>query len=147
MARLLFVTGSLRHGGAERHSIALMNRLAERRHECHAVYVKSGADLLERIRLRGSGSVHCLDARRYFDWAALRRFAAHLELRDNVFTLTQSKMDTPGGIYVVSGTASLGRKLGLKLVRDPGHAFSIEGTLDAPRVSAVSAQETAILTQ
>lgn len=78
MARLLFVTGSLSHGGAERHSIALMNRLADLRHECHAVYVKSGADQLERIRLRGSGTVHCLGARRYFDWAALRRFAAHL---------------------------------------------------------------------
>jgi glycosyltransferase involved in cell wall biosynthesis len=78
MARLLFVTGSLRHGGAERHSIALMNRLAERRHECHAVYVKSGADLLERIRLRGGGTVHCLGAQRYFDWAALRRFATRL---------------------------------------------------------------------
>lgn len=78
MARLLFVTGSLSHGGAERHSIALVNRLAERRHECHAVYVKSGADQLERIRLRGSGTVMCLDAARYFDRAALRRFAAHL---------------------------------------------------------------------
>jgi len=79
MARLLFVTGSLYHGGAERHSIALMNRLAARRHECHAVYVKSGADLLERIRLRGGGTVLCLDAARYFDSAALRRFARQLE--------------------------------------------------------------------
>ena len=78
MTRALFVTGSLSHGGAERHSIALMNRLAERRHECHAVYVKSGADQLERIRLRGSGTVQCLGAARYFDWGALRRFAAHL---------------------------------------------------------------------
>ncbi|HEU4646157.1 MAG TPA: glycosyltransferase family 4 protein [Burkholderiales bacterium] len=78
MTRALFVTGSLSHGGAERHSIALMNRLAERRHECHAVYVKSGADQLERIRLRGSGTVQCLGAARYFDWAALQRFATHL---------------------------------------------------------------------
>jgi len=78
MTRAMFVTGSLSHGGAERHSIALMNRLAERRHECHAVYVKSGADQLERIRLRGGGTVHCLGAARYFDWAALQRFAAHL---------------------------------------------------------------------
>ena len=78
MTRTMFVTGSLSHGGAERHAIALMNRLAERRHECHAVYVKSGADQLGRIRLRGSGTVHCLGAARYFDWAALQRFAAHL---------------------------------------------------------------------
>jgi len=78
MARVLFVTGSLCHGGAERHSIALMNRLAQRRHECHAVHVKSGADQLPRIRLRGAATVRSLDAARYFDWAALRRFAAHL---------------------------------------------------------------------
>ena len=38
--RILFVTGSLVHGGAERHSITLANRLAERGHECSAVYVK-----------------------------------------------------------------------------------------------------------
>jgi glycosyltransferase involved in cell wall biosynthesis len=78
MTRAMFVTGSLSHGGAERLSIALTNRLAERRHECHAVYVKSGADQLERIRLRGGGTVQCLGAARYLDWAALQRFAAHL---------------------------------------------------------------------
>lgn len=78
MTRALFVTGSLAHGGAERHAIALMNRLAERRHECHAVYVKSGAGQLERLRLRGGATVQCLDAARYFDLSALRRFARHL---------------------------------------------------------------------
>ena len=76
MARLMFVTGSLRYGGAERHSITLVNRLAERGHQCHAVYVKSGAEQLERIRLRGGAGVRCLDAASYFDVAALRRFAA-----------------------------------------------------------------------
>lgn len=78
MARLMFVTGSLRYGGAERHSITLVNRLAERGHECHAVYVKSGAEQLDRIRLRDGASVYCLDAARYFDIAALRRFARHI---------------------------------------------------------------------
>jgi glycosyltransferase involved in cell wall biosynthesis len=78
MTRAMFVTSSLSHGGAERHSISLMNRLAERRHECHAVHVKGGAGQLERLRLRGGGTVHCLGAARYFDWAAVQRFAAHL---------------------------------------------------------------------
>ena len=78
MARVMFVTASLCHGGAERHSITLMNRLAERRHECHAVYIKSGADQLERIRLRGGATVQCLDATRYFDRPALARFASHI---------------------------------------------------------------------
>jgi glycosyltransferase involved in cell wall biosynthesis len=76
--RAVFVTGSLSHGGAERHAISLMNRLAERRHECHAVYVKTGAGLLDRLRLRGGGTVRCLNADRYFDARAVRDFAAHV---------------------------------------------------------------------
>lgn len=78
MTRALFVTGSLSHGGAERHSIALMNRLAERRHECHAVYVKRGAGQQARLQLRDGATVQCLEAARYLDVSALRRFARHL---------------------------------------------------------------------
>ena len=76
--RALFVTGSLVHGGAERHSITLMNRLAEEGHECHAVYVKDDPSQLDRIRLRGQGSVTCLEASRYLDFSALERFRACL---------------------------------------------------------------------
>jgi glycosyltransferase involved in cell wall biosynthesis len=72
--KLLFVTGSLVHGGAERHSITLVNGLAERGHECHAVYVKNDPSQLER--LRGAASVSCLHARRYLDAAAIGNFAA-----------------------------------------------------------------------
>jgi glycosyltransferase involved in cell wall biosynthesis len=68
--RLLFVTQSLVHGGAERHTITLANRLAERGHECHAVYVKNDASQLERYR--GMASITCLDARKYLDWKALQ---------------------------------------------------------------------------
>jgi glycosyltransferase involved in cell wall biosynthesis len=69
--KLLFVTGSLVHGGAERHTIALANRLAERGHDCHFAYVKNDPSQLGR--LRGVASVQCLDARRYLDLAALNR--------------------------------------------------------------------------
>src|SRR4051812_1989223 len=82
MARLMFVTGSLAFGGAERHSITLMNRLAERGHECHAVYVKDAAQQLDRIQLRGSGGIRCLNARRYFDRSAVADFAAHIQRID-----------------------------------------------------------------
>lgn len=83
--RALFVTGSLVHGGAERHSITLMNRLAEQGCECHAVYVKNDPSQLGRIRLRGQGSVKCLEAARYLDRAALRAFTEHLlRLRPSV---------------------------------------------------------------
>src|SRR5947209_2223486 len=79
MLRLLFVTGSLAHGGAERQTVALMNRLGERGHECHAVYVKPAADLLDRLQLGDGGTVRSLDAARYFDRRALAAFAVHIE--------------------------------------------------------------------
>jgi glycosyltransferase involved in cell wall biosynthesis len=78
MLRAIFVTGSLFHGGAERHSITVMNRLAERGHECHAVYIKDGAAQLDRIQLRGGGTVRCLNATRYFELRAVADFAAHI---------------------------------------------------------------------
>lgn len=74
--RLLFITGSLVHGGAERHAITLANRLAERGHDCHFAYVKDDPSQLER--LRGPASVRCLQARRYLDPAALARLASLL---------------------------------------------------------------------
>jgi glycosyltransferase involved in cell wall biosynthesis len=76
--RAIFVTASLAHGGAERHSIAIMNRLAERGHECHAVYVKNEGTQRSRIRLRHGGGVRCLHAARYFDGRALADFAAYI---------------------------------------------------------------------
>lgn len=75
--RLAFVTGSLVHGGAERQSIALANRLAERGHDCHLLYVKNDPSQLERLRLPAA-SVGCLQARRYFDAAALRDLRGRL---------------------------------------------------------------------
>jgi glycosyltransferase involved in cell wall biosynthesis len=76
LMKLLFVTGSLVHGGAERHTITLANRLASRGHDCHAAYIQDDPSQLER--LQGGTSAGCLHARRYLDFAALRRLAALL---------------------------------------------------------------------
>ncbi len=78
MLRAIFVTGSLAHGGAERQTIALLNRLAERGHECHAVFVKNSDSLLDRVRLRTRGTVRCLGARHYLDLRAVAGFAEQL---------------------------------------------------------------------
>jgi glycosyltransferase involved in cell wall biosynthesis len=78
MLRAIFVTGCLGYGGAERHSISLMNRLAERGHECHALYVKNDPSQLDRIRLRGEGTAGCLHAETYLDLRAIGRFAEYL---------------------------------------------------------------------
>ena len=81
--RLAFVTGSLVHGGAERHTITLVNRLAERGHECHAAYVKDDPSQLER--LCGAASVRCLNARRFLDMSSIKKFSRHLaQLRPSV---------------------------------------------------------------
>lgn len=77
--KLVFITGSLVHGGAERHSITLANRLAERGHECHAVYIKNIPAQLPRLRLAAPSSVRCLHARRYFDLSALSHLHAFLQ--------------------------------------------------------------------
>ena len=89
--KLVFVTGSLVHGGAERHSITLANRLAERGHECHAVYIKDIPDQLGRLRLSAPSSVRCLHARRYFDVSALSHLHAFLaRLEPSVVFATNS---------------------------------------------------------
>src|SRR6202007_701740 len=61
--------------GAERHAVALLNRLAERGHQCHAVYIKNIGDQVDRLRLGGDGTVRCLDAERYLDMRAVAAFA------------------------------------------------------------------------
>ena len=75
--KILFITGSLVHGGAERHTITLANRLAERGHQCHFAYVKNDPSQLARIH--GAASVECLHAARYLDGAAARRLRRRLQ--------------------------------------------------------------------
>lgn len=78
--RPMWVTGSLAHGGAERHSITLMNRFADRGHQSHAVYIKDtpAQNQLDRIALRDGMSVRCMQARSFFDWQSISAFARHL---------------------------------------------------------------------
>lgn len=78
MLRVIFVASTLPHGGAERLAIAVMNRLAERGHECHAVSLKSDTGPLDCIRLRDGGTVRCLNAARYLDRRSLSDFGAHI---------------------------------------------------------------------
>ena len=75
--RVLFVTPWLAFGGAERQTITLANRLAERGHDCHLVYVKNEPSQLER--LRGAASVQCLEAGRYLEHRALARLKHAIE--------------------------------------------------------------------
>lgn len=77
--RIAFITGSLVHGGAERQAITLANRLAERGHDCHAIYVKNDPSQLSRLKLPPHSTVRCLHAARYLDFTALSHLQALLE--------------------------------------------------------------------
>lgn len=79
MLRLAFVTGSLPHGGAERHTISLLKTMAARGHDCHAVCVKQTPLTATDLALPASCSLQVLEARRYFDSVAVRRFADWLK--------------------------------------------------------------------
>jgi glycosyltransferase involved in cell wall biosynthesis len=76
--RLMILTGSLAHGGAEHHAITLANRLGERGHECHLGYVKPESDQLARLQQQEPGTAFCLGAARYLDLRALGGLAAGL---------------------------------------------------------------------
>ncbi len=72
----------------------------------------------------------------------IRHFAGHMELRNGVLEIGASRMDTPAGIYKVSGTASLERKLGLKLLGDGSQEYVITGPLQKPQVALARAPAT-----
>ena len=71
---------------------------------------------------------------------AIRDFQGHVQLREGIFSFSQSKLETPGGIYWVSGAASPRRELSFTLEpaagprARPATAYSVRGTLAAPRV-------------
>jgi len=72
----------------------------------------------------------------------MRALTTQLVLNHGLFEFREGKLETPTGIYQVSGTASLGRVLDIKLTREGGHSFSISGTLTQPRVTAAVAADT-----
>lgn len=78
MPRTVFVTGTLPDGGAERHTISLLRALAAGGHECHAVCVKPTAASAASLRLPPT-SLTCLQAERYLDFGAVRRFGELLK--------------------------------------------------------------------
>jgi hypothetical protein len=72
----------------------------------------------------------------------VNRFVGRLLLRAGKFEIDQGKLQTPGGIYQLSGTASPGRILDFKLARDGARGFNITGTVDQPRVAVSTAPDT-----
>jgi uncharacterized protein involved in outer membrane biogenesis len=67
------------------------------------------------------------------------RFVGEARLRKGVIEFQPSKMQTLHGILQVSGTASLGRQLDLR-VQDGSRQFVVSGTLENPKVGVAPTQ-------
>jgi hypothetical protein len=72
----------------------------------------------------------------------VRKFKGGLVLQGGKLEIAEGKLDAPGGVYQVSGTASLGGILNLRLMREASGGFTVVGPLAAPSVTQAAAAET-----
>ncbi len=72
------------------------------------------------------------------------RWQGRARLREGKLEIEQGKLVSPAGDYEMTGTASLGRALDLKLTR-AGASYSITGTVTEPRVEMSTAETQARL--
>jgi hypothetical protein len=63
----------------------------------------------------------------------IKSFVGTVELRDARLAFPEGRMETPEGIYTVSGSSTFARAIDFKLA-GPAHTYSVTGTLERPRV-------------
>jgi len=66
----------------------------------------------------------------------LRRFTGTLVLKNGVFEIQRSQLESASAAYSVKGTASWSRELDFTLVSDTNPTLTVTGTLASPKVSA-----------
>ena len=71
----------------------------------------------------------------------LKRFTGRAVLKDRRLQFEQSRIESPDGMYSVTGSASVSR-LELKFNDPKSHSYAISGTLEKPHVSLLPASET-----
>jgi hypothetical protein len=135
---------------------AAMTQIAQVVEQAHATGILSATYKVSLLGWSQSDLLNSAAATLEFTWAegTLRNAAldsSGSELQVNILTaqgewrkgrleLTAGRMETPGGIYQITGTA--GRQLNLKLRSGNARVYQFSGTLDQPRIVAVSASET-----
>jgi hypothetical protein len=72
----------------------------------------------------------------------IHRLSLQLAMHDGSFEIEDGKLDSASNIYRISGTASLGRILNIRLLREGAQGFNITGTLTEPHVSPILPSET-----
>jgi len=71
----------------------------------------------------------------------MQHFSSRLVLHDGELEFQEGRLRTPDGTYQVSGTASLGRNLKIRLTREGVRGFDITGPLSEPHIAIASSQE------
>lgn len=89
-----------------------------------------------------NGFMPHIELRNFSSPLQLHHFEGSLILRHAELGFENAKLETPDGIYQLTGTASLNRVLKLKLVRSGTRGFNITGTLRQPIVSITAIPET-----
>ena len=64
-------------------------------------------------------------------------FSGRILLREGEFSFPDAKLESPSGVYKVSGTVSLTGDLNLKMTGESAPGFALSGTLLKTRVSAI----------
>jgi uncharacterized protein involved in outer membrane biogenesis len=108
-----------------------------------AVELFSSATAILKVRAR-DGSMPHIALSRVSGPLQLRHFEGTLVLRHKELDFDEAKLESPDSTYEVTGTASFGRALNLRFVRNGTGSFNITGTLSAPVVSASRLPETQV---
>jgi hypothetical protein len=78
----------------------------------------------------------------------VRKFTAQARLDGGTIAVSDGQLDSPGGNYQVSGTATLTREIDFKMTPVPaasGGGYMVTGTLAEPHVRALNRTEQARL--
>jgi hypothetical protein len=70
------------------------------------------------------------------------RLQAQFALKDKALQIVDGKLEVAGNTYQLSGTASQGQTLDMKLQRSGSHGFLIHGTLKEPHMVPAASSET-----
>ncbi|MDP9082657.1 MAG: hypothetical protein M3N50_02685, partial [Pseudomonadota bacterium] len=77
--RVLSIVSSLCYGGAEKHTVALLNLLETDAFEPILIYLKPVGDLLPQLNRGRTKVVECLNVNKKVDRAAIRRLSRIIE--------------------------------------------------------------------
>ncbi len=75
----------------------------------------------------------------------MQSMSSHFVLRSGKLEIENGKLESPDGIYEMSGTATLTQYLDLKLTRSGGRTFVVSGTVTQPHVEPAVAETQAEL--